>query len=399
MKHSREQLASEVEALDRSSDVPLYLQLRDIFIRNILEGTWAPGTMIPPEVELGHQYGVSRGTLRQALAELEREGFVHRQQGRGTFVARAESRWQAKGLPGRTIAFIVSYVRDSFVVRLLLGVESAARERGFAVLFNHVENNVEKQAIALRSAQQQRLAGIILFPVDSVHIAPVVLELAHSLVPFVLVDRYFKGVPTDYVMSDNFGGGLRATQHLIELGHRRIGFLLWKDPAVTMEHRQNGYERALAEAGIPVDPRLICEVAGYPSIDLEGIRRFLLEEPRPTAVFAANDQLAVAVVKVCRQEGLRIPYDLALVGFDDLDMVSHLEVPLTTVAQPIFEIGRTAAEIVIDRLQGRIRERQQRVLPTTLVVRRSCGAYLRETGQVHDTLVEETDAGSVPRVI
>ena len=180
--------------LQRSVDLPLYLQLRMSLEQRILNGEWGYGAMLPAEHELCAEYGVSRGTLRQALAELEREGFVRREQGRGTFVTKAVQREPGSGLSGRSISFIVPYVRDSFVPTLLLGVESAARAHGYTVLFHHVENDLEKQTAALRSAVQQGVAGIILFPVDSTHVSPIMSELIAQGYPFVVVDRYLRGL-------------------------------------------------------------------------------------------------------------------------------------------------------------------------------------------------------------
>lgn len=360
-------------ALQRSRDVPLYLQLRMLLQQRIASGEWGPGAMLPAEHALCAEYGVSRGTLRQALADLEAMGLLRREQGRGTFVARGARAEAASSLLSRSISFIVPYVRDSFVPTLLLGVESAARAGGFAVLFHHVENDLDKQEEALRLAWQQGVAGIILFPVDSTHIAPVMEDLVAQGFPFVLLDRYLRGLHTDYVISDNFGGGLRATQHLLWLGHRRIGFVSWRDPAVTMEHRRAGYRYALEEAGVPFDPELECEVEGYPTIDLAALTRFLREASGLTAVFAANDQLALAVRRAASTLGRAIPRDLALVGFDDLDIASQIDVPLTTVAQQVFEMGRTAAEVVIRKIRGEATGVEQHILPTCLIVRQSCG--------------------------
>ena len=359
--------------LQRSRDVPLYLQLRTLLQQRIASGEWGPGAMLPAEHVLCAEYGVSRGTLRQALADLEAMGLLRREQGRGTFVARGARAKAEDGLSGRSLSFIVPYVRDSFVPTLLLGVESTARAQGFAVLFHHVENDLDKQAAALRSAWQQGVAGILLFPVDSTHIDPVMESLVAQRFPFVLLDRYLRGLHTDYVISDNFGGGLRATQHLLWLGHRRIGFVSWRDPAVTMEHRRAGYRCALEEAGVPIDPALECEVEGYPTIDLGALAEFLRGARGLTAIFAANDQLALAVRRVASTLGLAIPRDLALVGFDDLDIAAQIDVPLTTVAQSVFEMGRTAAEVVIRKIRGEATAVEQHILPTRLVVRQSCG--------------------------
>ncbi len=159
-------------------------------------------------------------------------------------------------------------------------------------------------------------------------------------------------------------------QHLIELGHTRIGFVYWCDPAISLEHRKAGYIQALSEAGIPLDKRLICEVEGYPTVDLDSLRQFLSDHTDLTAVFAANDQIALAVYQAARKMGLRIPHDLALVGFDNLDFTMHLDVPLTTVEQSAFDIGRRAVETLLARIQNPTGPWQQVIVPTRL----SCGA-------------------------
>jgi DNA-binding LacI/PurR family transcriptional regulator len=226
----------------------------------------------------------------------------------------------------------------------------------------------------------------VLYPVDSTPVEPLV-KLIRSGYPIVLADRYLRGVASDYVMSDHFGGALRATQHLIQLGHERIGFISWIDPAVSLEHRAAGYQRALMEAGLPSDPTIVCTVEGYPVVSIDPIRIFLSEHPEITAIFAANDQIALGVYRAARQIGKSIPYNIAIVGFDDLDFTSHLDVPLTTVAQAVHDIGRTAVQLLIRRIRQPLEEWQQAVLPTRLVIRRSCGAYLKATiPTAHETI-------------
>jgi DNA-binding LacI/PurR family transcriptional regulator len=368
-------------SLKPTSGLPLYQQIHARLQQRILGGEWAYGAMLPSEHELGVEYDISRGTVRQVLAELEKEGLIRRERGRGTFAAHLPRPELVAGLHSRSISFIVPYVRDSFIPTILLGVESVARASGFVVLFNHVENSPEKQEDALRLAIQQGVAGIILYPVNSTDIGVVLSDLVQRKVPLVLVDRYLRTLATDYVTSDNFGGGLSATQHLLRLGHRRIACLSWHDAAVTMEHRRTGYRQALLEAGLPLDPDLEWEVEGYPDIDLAALAGCLQREPHPTALFASNDQLALATQRVARLLKIGIPSDLALVGFDNLDVAAQLDVPLTTIAQSPFEIGRAAGKQVISRMMGQINGGAHHILPVKLIVRQSCGAIRVEPAE------------------
>jgi GntR family transcriptional regulator of arabinose operon len=362
--------------LQRESGIPLYLQVSEVLIQRILSGEWPTGTNLPAEPTLCVEFGVARGTVRQALSKLEDEGYIRRERGRGTFVIWGSGHTRGHGLSSSQIGFVVPYVRDSFVPAILLGAERAAAEQGLSITFKHVENSPEHQGDVLEDLVSQRLAGIVLYPVDSVHTEPM-NRLIRMGYPMVLVDRYLRGVICDYVMSDHFGGALRATQHLIELGHERIGFVSWNDPSISLEHRAAGYQRALAEADLPQDPSLMFEVEGYPTVDLDPLRGFLTQQPEMTAIFAANDQIALAVYQAARSVGRHIPYDLALIGFDNLDFTMHLDVPLTTVAQQASDIGRHAIELVLQRIHHQVDGWQQVILPTQLIVRRSCGAWLK----------------------
>jgi GntR family transcriptional regulator, arabinose operon transcriptional repressor len=359
--------------LDRNSGILLHIQVSNLLISRILDGEWPIGGMLPSEQQLCAQLGISRGTLRQALGELHRNGYVRREQGRGTFIARGQVRQNQSDLPSRTLAFLVPYVLDSFAPSLLMGVEHKAKEHGYSVLFHHVENSLVKQTEILSRLKYSGVAGIVLYPVDSIHIDQAILGIQEEHYPLVVVDRYFKQLTTDYVTADNFGGALRATQHLLALGHQRIGFLTSAEPAVTMEHRQLGYRQALVEADLVVDADDIWGIECYPTMDMTPLAPILSAVQRPTAVLAANDRLALALYKLCRTLHLRIPEDLAIVGFGDFGISAHLDPPLTSVALPTMAMGCKAAEVVMGRIDRTIVGPQQHMLPTSLIVRASCG--------------------------
>jgi GntR family transcriptional regulator, arabinose operon transcriptional repressor len=369
-------LTSDAKPLPKE---PLYQRIYSDLKLRIAAGEWRNGSILPTENELGETYQVSRGTVRQVLAEMEREGLVRRERGRGTFLILNGLERPIQAASHSTISFIVPYVRDSFVSSILLGVENAARASGCAVVFKHVENDLGEQEIALRTAFQEGSAGIILYPVNSKDASPVLNELMQRDYPLVLVDRYIRGLYSDYVTSDNFGGGLIATQHLLSLGHRKVVFLSWTEMATTMEHRRAGYRQAMQEADAAWEAELEWEVKGYPEVDLAALEERLTASERPTAIFAANDQLALAVQRVARSIKLSIPEDLALVGFDNLEISAHVDIPITTVAQPTFEMGRLAGVILLNKVktaapEGVMWSRQRRVLPVQMIVRQSCGA-------------------------
>jgi GntR family transcriptional regulator of arabinose operon len=356
-----------------TKDKPLYLQIYSALKTRIESGEWSYGAMIPSEHELSELYKISRGTVRKVLATLEEDGLVRRDRGRGTFITRPGDQEQVPGVNSHSISFVVPYVRDSFVSSILLGLESVARIDGYAVVFHHVENDIDKQEDILRKSSQQGVSGIVLYPVDSNNVSPVLRELIQDDFPIVFVDRYIRGLYSDYVTSDNINGGLMATQHLLSLGHRRIVFLGWGELATSMEHRRLGYRQALLEAGIEPDPDDEWEVIGYPEVDQAALEERLSQPERPTAIFTANDQLALSVLSVARSLNISIPEQLALVGFDNLDISAHLDIPITTIAQPAFDIGFTAGEMLLCQIKQETECTQRRILPVQLIVRRSCG--------------------------
>jgi GntR family transcriptional regulator of arabinose operon len=355
------------------SQPPLYLRIYTALKGRIEAGEWNYGAMLPAENELCEIYQVSRGTIRQVLAGLEKDGLVRRERGRGTFIAWDALNQKGSGLNQKTISFIVPYVRDSYVPSILIGLESAARSNGYSVVFNHVENDLVKQDEILEKAIQQQMAGIVLYPVSSKSSSPVIARLARENFPLVLVDRYVRGQYIDCVMSDNFGGGLLATQHLLSLGNRRIAFLNWMEMSTAMEHRRAGYHQSLIEACLPVDPELEWDVVGYPEVDQASVEGSL-GAARPTAIFAANDQLAMAIQRAARKLKISMPEELALVGFDNLDISAQLDIPLTTIAQPAISIGRTAGELILSKISGQSPGIQCCILPVKLIVRQSSGA-------------------------
>lgn len=333
--------------------------------------------MLPSELELSEVYGVSRGTIRKVLAALEEESLVRRERGRGTFISRPADQMKISGTNSHSISFIVPYVRDSFVSAILLGLESKARSNGYSVVFHHVENDIDKQERILRKSLHTNVSGIVLYPVDSNYISPILSKLTQDRFPIVLVDRYIRGLYTSYITSDNIAGGVIATQHLLSLGHRRIAFLSWSELATSMEHRRLGYRQALLEQGIEPEPTLEWEVVGYPDIDLAALEEYLLQSNRPTAIFTANDQLALSVLRVARSLNISVPEELALVGFDNLDISAQIDIPLTTIAQPAFDIGHMAVELILCQIKKEVSWIQRQILPVQLIVRQSCGVKIK----------------------
>lgn len=367
----------------RGSIVALYAQLLAYLRQQIQDGSLPAGSQLPTEVELAERFNVSRGTVRQAMTMLANEGLVERIQGRGTFVrpGTAPSSGEVQSRPtDKRIGLLLSYPSSELDLDILAGVEHAAKARGYAVSFVYTEERAEEQTRDIAWLLSQRVSGLIIYPLSNISYDESIWRLRDERIPFVLIDRYFHELDTDYVACDNVGGGYRATEHLVILGHTRIGFVYSAYGnllTTSVRDRLEGYRRALREYGLPFDESLVFEVPSQSKNDPQHLHdRFFEAANRPTAVFVTTDNEAIALVQSAKRLGVNIPDDLAIIGFDNLRLSRYVHPPLTTVAQPCREEGMRAVNLLINRIEGQEGPRQHIELSTNLVVRESCGARL-----------------------
>jgi len=365
--------------------IPLHAQLLNQLRHLILSGKWAADTRMPSETALQRQLNISRSTIRQALSNAEAEGLITRVPGKGTFVS-------ATTLIRRS-SHLIGYVTDDCCSRMqsrvLMGVQDIAAAHGYRVLFGHSNASVESEDLFLdQLVFEDQVAGVLIWPVMRDGPSGRLHELAgQGTVPVVVVDRSIDGLSCDFVTSENYLGARSAVQHLLELGHRKIAFL--SRPILflsTITERLRGYQDAMRSAGVePLEPMLAGharEELGTRSVlrdggtalvqDIDTIAGHLNSVERPSAIFAANDIMAIQAMKVARMLGLRVPQDLSIVGFDDdVFFTSLLDVSLTTVAQDAQRMGHRAAELLIERIQGYDGAAREERLPVVLKVRDS----------------------------
>jgi GntR family transcriptional regulator of arabinose operon len=365
----------------------LHFQLTTYFRERILDGRLSAGTRLPTDGELAARYQISRDGVRQVLALLANEGLIERVQGRGTFVSQLPSNGSpAAQLNQKQIGLVLNRtlrtqtVRTHVNMNLLVGVEQAAKSHGYSVSFTYAEGDQEQQARDIARLRANHVSGLIIYPVgDTTHDASI-QQLQADHIPVVLMDRYFPGLTIDYVGSDNVGGGYRATEHLLILGHRRIGFVFSHEETLqttSVYERWQGYCKALQKYGVPYDETLV--VSDFSQLltgTHEGLVEFLERPDRPGAIFAVNDYVALDVMQAAKAIHLRIPEDLAVVGFDDLVFAAYVNPPLTTIMQPFMDIGLRAGTLLINRIEGIVGAPKHIELPTNLIIRESCGAQL-----------------------
>jgi len=281
----------------------------------------------------------------------------------------------ARGLRRRethTIGMIIPDGTNPFFAEIARGIEDTSFKHNYSLFLCNSDGDVAKELLYIGVLTENRADGIILVSVAS-GVQPI-LRIKSRSMPLVLVDRDLPGGEVDSMMADNEQGGWQATEYLISLGHRRIGCITGPSEFTPSANRVNGYRRALNEAGIAVDEALI--VRGdfqYPSGCCTARQLLDLAHP-PTAIFAYNDLMAIRVMKAVRERGLRIPEDFSVVGFDDICLAPYSDPPLTTIAQPKYEIGQQAAMMLFERMHNRTKPAQRRLLETHLVIRQSTAA-------------------------
>ncbi|WP_322798464.1 LacI family DNA-binding transcriptional regulator [Thermoflexus sp.] len=266
------------------------------------------------------------------------------------------------------------FFSDPYFPAVLRGISDALTERGYHLMLSLLSPQQEEDFYQ-RALRGRLVDGIIVISAQITD--PLIRQAYQEGLPVISVGRYPQEPGVSYVDVDNVGGGRMATDHLLRLGRRRIATIAGPQTRAPGIDRLEGYRAALRAWGIDPPPEWIAEgdfteIGGYVAM-----RRLL--SARPDAVFAASDLMAVGAMKAIREAGLRIPEDIAIVGYDDVELARFTDPPLTTVRQPIYELGRIAVRLLLSQLEEGAREPQQVVLPTELVIRASCGA-LQERG-------------------
>jgi LacI family transcriptional regulator len=279
---------------------------------------------------------------------------------------------------GPTIGLALTGASNPYLAELILGVESEARRAGYAMLFcdTHDEADTERDAVAL--LQSRRVDGIVLAPTRGWERLTLPLLHRHNT-PFVLVDR-FAEVPCDQVGTDSEAAACRLVEHLIKIGHSRIGMLVGLPGLSTSVERVRGYQRAHRTLGLALHPELMVDGDSSVPGGRRAALRLLRREPRPTALFAANNAMTIGALLALREENLAVGRDIALVAFDDLEWAEAMSPPLTAAAQPFHAIGARAVQLLTRRLDDPLASREIVRLPASLEHRHSCGCGVPLTG-------------------
>lgn len=383
---------------------PLYKKIMDYVTDLIVNEALAVDQQLPTENELAERFEVSRITSRKALEELRHQGLIYRKRGGGSYVAPRQT-------PSSTVQFSEAGESHNIIALVLpceatmgklsdyiQGANEYLKNRNYFLTVHDTGLNLDYEKEVIESLVSKGVKGIIFYPFSDRENLQLLYDLYIKSFPIVTIDKYFESVPISSVISDNQDGGYQAAKHLLQLGHSRIAFVCSAsiESATSIRNRYFGYCQAMIESGQTVDPSVVVfglrqeskrwvvekgiDYDNLPKHERESFDKQFVKElvqtlldQQVTAIQTDDDYVAVELIAACLEMGIRIPDELSVIGFDNIELAAHIEVPLTTIEQDSFRIGYQAMEIIINKLEGNSEAPLRSVQPVKLVERSSCG--------------------------
>ncbi|WP_433941089.1 GntR family transcriptional regulator [Paenibacillus lautus] len=343
---------------------PKYMTVKQALLHQIQVGELLPGDKLPNEEDLMKQFHVSGITIRKAMTELANEGAITRIKRKGSFVNGV----QAADHSSHLIAFILS-AEDNYDVsymKIIKGAQQAAAEFNYSLIVEWSNENLAVEQSSIQKMLDRKVDGFLIYPFDPIQSKDNYLFIEQNNIPYLLVDRYNVDHPSYFSGSNNYDGAILATRELMRLKHTKIKFASYHFFLHSEQERFAGYCSAMRQAGFPVtDDNLLTRV------DYDALADSILKR-NVTALFCCNDKLAIEMIEKLTDRGVKIPQDVSIMGFDDWDHAGNLSIGLSTVRQDFEEIGRNAANLLHQVIQGKTHGRNTKILSgVSLVIRES----------------------------
>lgn len=327
-------------------------------------------------VEIAQKAGVSVSTVSRALSNSD---YPLKEETRQRILGLAEEMGYKPNLVARSlqsnrshvVGVIVDRMQSPFAAATVQGIQDGLRNEGYSISIAYSNRDQELAEEAINSFYSRQVDGIIILNSWLHHFNDRILALQNR--PFIFVNRLFSNCLCNCVGPGDYIGAQIATQHLIDLGHQRIGYINGLEDWIEAQNRLAGYQDTLEKHGWPVDQALIIQGDWGVDSGYQATRELLSLDERPTAIFAANDIMALGAIYAIQAAGLQIPNDIALVGYDDRDFSAWIRPALTTIRMPSYEMGQAAARLLLKQFSGEELEDATQI-PGKLVVRESCGA-------------------------
>ena len=355
--------------IDGSSLLPKYHQLKEHLRKQIRSGEIVPGDQLPSETELVGRFRLSRHTVRKAFAELEHEGWIFREQGRGTFCSFRERE------NTKSIAVITTYISNYIFPYIMRGIERTLSSAGYILILANTWNDIRKETQCFENILNQDIAGLIIEPTKSAereHNREYFSELEKRNIPCLFLHAAYPDIDSAHVVMDDEAGGFMAAKHAVEMGHRHIAGIFKKDDLQGVR-RQEGYRRALKESGCPISEDFIGNFTTERlfSFPYQFTRYLLQREHPPTAIVCYNDEVALKAMEAIRDAGLEVPRDISVIGYDNSHLAQTCSPKLTSINHPKEEMGSRAAELMLDMVLGKA-DKPRFMYAPEIAIRSSC---------------------------
>ncbi|KPV43969.1 GntR family transcriptional regulator [Alicyclobacillus ferrooxydans] len=341
-------------------NIPKYTLIKDEIREWITSGHFKPDQQLPTEHQLAEQLSVSRQTIRHAVTELVREGLVYRVQGSGTFVSLVDDANHMMGEGNKLIGVITTYISDYIFPSIIRGIESVLSQHGYSILLFSTGNRFSEEKRALSKMLELQVEGVIVEPTCSALPNPNLgnyFTLLSRNVPVVTLNSTYSELPVPSLrLDDSISGGL-AANHLIELGHCRIGGVFKSDDKQGL-YRLRGFLKTLIKNRIAPSASLLYM---YQTAEKQSVAQTYADmiatmptSSRPTAIVCYNDEIANSLIRHLKKYNILTPRDVSIVGFDNMQPASEATDwgSLTTINHPKFSMGEKAAEFIIDILKS-----------------------------------------------
>ena len=332
---------------------PKYLQLKEALIHYLSDEHYKADQKLPTEHELIEQFNVSRGTIRQALAQLVNEGVLYKIQGSGTFFSGKLS----NASPSSSLIGVISPLITTYIFpQIIQGITDIAQQRGYNIVLATSQTNPGKELGCIEQLEAKGIEGLLFDPAFDFQGAPdeeLLSFLKNLAIPVVFMGTMIDDRDVSFVSLDDKDAGFKATSYLIESGHRRIA-CIYPMSLISGVHRYQGYRNALNAHEIPFDRRLDKTINARDTHEAHVsllIRELLdLGKECPTAILFYNDLLAVEGCRLLEAAGLHVPENISVIGFDDSELVLQSRTPLTSVIHPKYYLGKWAAELLFEQI-------------------------------------------------
>jgi DNA-binding LacI/PurR family transcriptional regulator len=279
------------------------------------------------------------------------------------------------------LGMIIPDVTNPFFPGVVRGAEDVAFKHSYRIILCNADNDPEKESSYLRDLRSYHIAGLLIIPSRGAEVGAQLKTYFSGPVPAVCIDRVPPGWKGDAVLVANEDGAYEATRHLLQLGHRRLALITGPMDLTNAAERAKGFRRALQEARVPIDPEFVQEARFDMPSGYQAALRLLRMLPRPTAILASNDLMALGVLQAARELQVRCPEELSIVGFDSVEFCNFTDPSLTSVYQPGYQLGATAARRLLQRIDGIESAPRRILLPTELRKRNSSSAPIRSAGE------------------